>query len=71
MLFVKNSPKTFSESLQGTLKEDIGALLQKLLQDPLVETTTEAHIAAPTEAPADAPVEALTEAPRGLLKKIS
>ena len=69
VLFLKNSLKTFAESLQGTLNEDIGPLLQKLLQHSLAETTIEARIAAPTEAPADAPVEALTEALRGLLRR--
>ena len=72
VLFVENSLKTFSESLQGTLEEDIEAPTVAPREDPVgppIETRTEATIEAPIEAPAEVPKEALTEALRGLLRR--
>ena len=67
VLFVQNSLKTFSESLQGTLAEDIEAPTVAPREDPVgppIEPRTEASIEAPTEAPVEVPEEALERLPK-------
>ena len=70
-LFLKYSLETFSESLQGTLEDDILVPTEAPRKAPtgsLIETSIESTTYGPTEALAEVPNIVLTTALRGLVE---